>query len=288
MKKLFFAALVVAVLVIVSGCGVSQTPSGGATLPSDSGTPAATAVQAPTFKTAGVPSELTFTRRVATTHNKNTGTGTLTQEANFKVTGLLKEIDPASNELTRYAQRAFEFEQGQLAWTLAEKDDDADTKCNRITKVDSAGKEALDNFNIPVGATSGVTGLSGYDLLLVYNETTSELSVVGSLLVPVDVTTTIQVLGQNSICNGLKATASDTKKDTAVVKLPIVWQNVNLSQGSFRGNLVAQEPMGNNSKGTILSGYSTATFGAPVVVTDITILGDAGPWNVSWDLNFLA
>ncbi len=286
MRKLFFAVLVVAVLVVVSGCGASQTPSGGATLPSDTSVPSATAVQAPTFKTAGVPSELTFTRHVATTHNKSTGTGTLTQDANFKVTGLLKEIDPTSNELTRYAQRAFEFEQGQLAWTLAEKDDDADTKCNRITKVDGSGKEALDKLNIPIGVTSGATGLSGYDLLLVYNTTTSELSVVGSLLVPVDVTTTIQVLGQNAICNGLKTTASDTKKDTAAVKLPLVWQNVNLSQGSFRGSLVAQEPMGNNSKGTIVSGYSAATFGAPVVVTDITILGDDGPWNVNWDLNF--
>lgn len=291
MKKLFLLVLAAVALVITSGCGEKPAPADETSPTADTSEstatePAAEAVSTPTYSTSGVPSELTFTREVATTHNRLSGTGILTQNADFKITGFLKEIDPDSNEITRYAQRAFEFSEGQLEWTLVEKDDDGDTKCERITDVSSADREDLSNLNIPVGLTSGATGLSGYDLLLTYNETTAELAVAGKLLVPVEVTDTVIVLGQNAICNGLTATAAETTNDTAVVALPLVWQNVDLDNRSFRGSLIAQEPTGNDYIGTILSGYSAAIFKAPVVVTDITILGDDGPWNVSWDFNF--
>src|SRR3989344_245869 len=88
----------------------------------------------PPYLTSNTLTEITIERDATGPYNTKSLTGTREENLVFKITGYLKEIDPQSNDLTKYADRAFEFEDGKVEWTINQDSNDGDTKCTRIVK----------------------------------------------------------------------------------------------------------------------------------------------------------
>jgi hypothetical protein len=218
------------------------------------------------YKTSDKLSEITFTRDVSSQE--------VSQQASFKLTGYLQEIDPQSSSLVMYGDKAYTLKDGALEWELQES-----YNYGSLTEtIASSGKDEISNLNVywdngnPTPLTNG-----DYDIKLKYTEHgfneqgKSELEIVGKLLIPI-----------NENING------ETKKQSATVSFPINFLDHDITQKSFSNSFVAREGYENEWQGTIISGYQNAIFAQMkmVVTTDIPVLGNMGPWQVSWDLEF--
>ncbi|MBU0461380.1 MAG: hypothetical protein KJ574_02210, partial [Nanoarchaeota archaeon] len=216
----------------------------------------------------------------------------------FKISGYLKEIDPDSDELTRYSDKAYEFYQGTVEWEFEQTSNDGGTKCNYIYNVKGSGKDLISNLDVPYDTNGGKDGesnlvhLDTYDLKIKYNKIGRnggpELALVGKLLIPVDYTQSVIVTKPsahvNAICNGNTESTSVAMKDVAIMEFPITFLNLDMKYPILNGSLVAFEPSGNEWEGRVVSSDADVKFGGPVHVTPIFILGSEAPWGVYWHI----
>ena len=237
----------------------TENPTGG------SGSPE----QPKVYKTSDKLTEILLTRDVS-------GQG-ISQKASFKINGYLQEVDPFLDEDTQYSERAYILKDGTMEWSL---DEDYEYG-SFIETITSSGKDLISSLNVywDNGNPTPLTTNDIYKLKLVYNEHglneqgKSEFKTVGNgLLIPI-----------NQTENGIK------NVQTGIIRIPIKFLGLNPdTQKTFANSFVAKEPYENEWKGTILSGYQDAIFAemALVTVTDIPVLGNLGPWQVSWNIEF--
>lgn len=252
------------------------------------------------FSLADKPTDFVYTRVVAVPFNSQTSAGTLTENAFFKISGRLKEIDPTSSDLTRYSDRAFELLNGTVEWRFQEDSNDADPKCTRSITVSGNGKDFISNLDVVVDVNDGkdangnVAHLNGYDLRLTYKKQglsgKPEFALAGQILIPVDVTyiTTVHqsATGVRQVCDGSTESTTDTRKKSIPVQFPVTLLDFDTSKFSQSGELTANEPYGNEFEGkvTSISGAQEAKFTTFVTTTPVKILGNDGPWKVTWNI----
>jgi hypothetical protein len=218
------------------------------------------------YKTSPYLSEIIFTRDVSAQD--------ISQEASFKVTGYLQEIDPENSSLTFYSDKAYTFKDGALEWSLEES-----YVYGSLTEtITGSGQDQISDLNVYWDNEQPTLINNGdYDLKIGYKEhglneqDKPELRIFGKLLIPIDETE-----------NGV------TRKNAAIVQFPIRFIGYNLNPANFSDSFIAREGYENEWQGTITSGYKDAIFAemAMVTTTDIPVLGNLGPWHVSWDLKF--
>ena len=220
------------------------------------------------YKTSPYLSEMIFTR------DGSGQNGEITQHASLKVTGYMQEIDPTTSSLTTYSDRAYNFKDGTLEWTLEETYNYGSLD----ETITSSGKEKISDLNVywdngnPTPLTNGDYDLKwGYKEQGLNEQGKPELRTFGKLLIPITET-------ENGVTN----------KKSAIVQFPIRFIGYNLNPANFSDSFVAKEGYQNEWQGTIISGYKDAIFAemAMVTTTDIPILAILGPWHVSWNLKF--
>ncbi|MBI5228120.1 thrombospondin type 3 repeat-containing protein [Candidatus Micrarchaeota archaeon] len=248
----------------------------------------------PNYTIADNPSEIIFVRDFSNPYNVQTGTGILSEHATFKLSGRLREIDPMSNSLTRYSDRAFEFENGTVDWALDQLSNDGGTKCIRVNSVKGSGKDLISNLDVPYNVNEGkdsngnLVHLSNYDIKLIYNKNglsgKMELSIVGKVIVPVTYGYHLTV-GKNMVCDGSKTDVAFSRKEVAILQSPFTLLDVDPKVDPLTGSFLAREPVGNEIDGTIISGNKSVKFNNLVKITKITVLGSDGPWTVSWNID---
>ncbi|MBI5222808.1 thrombospondin type 3 repeat-containing protein [Candidatus Micrarchaeota archaeon] len=252
-----------------------------------------------TFLPSSLPTEITFSQDYAVPFNSQTQLGTMTEHATITIRGQLKEIKPTSSDLTRYYDRAFEFVNETVSWEIQQHTNDGGTKCVYIEDIAGSGSDKLENLNIPYNTGNGLAPdgsllhLKSYDLKIGYKKTglsgKSELEFLGSILIPIIHTSTVEVKQQSAnihtICSGKRETTSFSRKDVAITKLPVVLYGLNLEdQFSYSGSMQAIEPTGNEWEGRIISGEQNAKFKSLALITPITMRQNAGPWNINWKI----
>ncbi|MDP3742614.1 MAG: hypothetical protein Q8R15_04835, partial [Candidatus Micrarchaeota archaeon] len=124
--KIFFFSIVMffAFSFLVSAQSDFQEIGGDASAEDSSASEGALTALTRVFSLADKPTEITFTRTLSVPFNTQSNVGSITETASFKISGRLKEIDPDSNDLTRYADRAFEFQNGTIEWNFQQNSDD--------------------------------------------------------------------------------------------------------------------------------------------------------------------
>ncbi len=246
------------------------------------------------YLTSDMLTEITIERQSSGPMNTKTGTGTKSEKLIFKISGYLKEIDPESNDLTRYADRAFEFDKGTVQWTIEQDSNDANPKCTRITEIDSTGKDSIPKLNIYYETTDGQsTSISGQPLpssgklALKYTKQSisgkPEFELVGQVLIPVDIVETLEVHQTSpnvkTTCNGATETFSVQKKRSAVVKVPLTILNLDLSERTYAGELASEETYYGEEVPNADAELGYGVYGG---------FGEAisfdTPWKVSWNL----
>ena len=247
----------------------------------------------PNYTTSDTLSEITFTRDFEVPDNVQSGVGILSEKTTFKLTGYLKEIDPDSDDLTRYSDRAFEFENGTVEWHSEQIENDGSTRCMRTSGVKGSGKERISDLNIPYNINDGkdlngnLVHVDSYNLKLKYNKNGlsghPELSIVGKVLIPIEYTHS--EIPVDATCNGNDATETFTRKDVVQVWFPLTLLDVDPTNDPFSGSLVGREPVENELEGTVLSGDPSTKFDGLVKVSPIVTLGTDGPWDVSWNID---
>ncbi len=293
--KLFFVMAVMALflgLLLLNGNGCVQTQEQNENNPEENLSEGNEAPELPqvNYNTSNKLTEITLTREV--------DGGTVTQKASFKITGYLKEIAPESNSLTMYSDRAFDFNQGTVEWSMEESETDVGTDCTYITLVTSSGKEAISSLNVPWSTDEGkypngsLMHLSDWgNLKLTYkehgfnSESESEFALAGKILIPLTVTEKVELNKANSICGGYNYPRTATRLDEGNAGFPIVLLGLDLKSSNYAGSFNAFEPYGNSWEGTIVSGYQHAKFKSIVGGGEVPMPGDEAPWVVSWNIN---
>ena len=227
------------------------------------------------------------------------GAGSITQEATLKLSGYLHEIDPSSDELTRYADRAFELENGTIEWSINMLSDDGETYCHTIETISSEGTDSIANLDVHYGVDGGrdqngnIVHLDAYDLRLAYDEQglisgKPELSIVGSVLLPVDYTYSLFVTKKsahvNSVCSGSTTDVSYSQKDVAIVSFPMTVLDFDIDSLDQRGTFDAIQLQGNDPDWTISDQSIKFRSMGLVMVTDLRFPGYESPWHVSWNV----
>lgn len=251
----------------------------------------------PNYKTASKLTTITFSRVITGPYNTYNNAGARNQSVSLKITGYLKEIDPDANEFTRYGDKGYDFDQGAVEWTIDELENDGNTTgCNYITSAAGSGKDSIANLDVPYDTNNGkdsngnIAHLSSFDLKLKYVNTgltgKSELSIAGSLLIPIDVTETVIHGKSNLICGSTTQTTAVSRKDAAVAAFPL--KLLKTSTGaSLKGSLSAYETSNYfNNTSNIVSGTTDAQFGIPVFTGEGAYDIDSAPWNVTWEIEF--
>lgn len=232
------------------------------------------------YKTADKLTTITFSREL-------TSSG-VTQSANFKLTGYLREIDPETNPLNIYSDRAFVFEQANFEWNLEETETDVGNRCTRVVELWSSGNTQPSELNVYYELINGQgTSINGAELpdygnivIMYYNSGINELqgpqlSSRGELLLPVDIT-------ESTVC--------EDSTDTTIRKKSVTLDYYFEFYDSFSG-IPKQGTF--SSYGTFapvrpdaVSGYQNAALGFPVLVTSLSVPVDDAPWEVEWELEF--
>ncbi len=297
MKKSVNVSLVIAVMFIlvgllfVNGCGKpadtyteDQNQTYGDENPNQ---------QQPTetpkeYKTSDKLSTITLTRDLIDS------SGELSQHVSFKLSGYMKEIDPTSNDQTRYSDRAYTLDQGRIDWSIQELEILEGNNCRSTTTIGGEGNDSLSAYNVyynrdgPQKDDNGnIVHLKAYNIKISYIEHglneqgKSELKILGSLLMPVMNTYVETKKTTNALCGG-----TDSLMDNAILQIPIKFIGFNPDQKTFSNSFEAVEGYENQIQGTITSGYKEAVFAymTPVLVTEIPIPGNEASWKVSWNL----
>lgn len=251
----------------------------------------------PVYKTASKLTTITFSRVITGPYNINSNTGIRNQNVSLKITGYLKEIDPDSNDFTRYSDQGYEFNQGMVEWTIEELENDGNTTgCNYITSASGSGKDSIANLDVAYNTNEGkdsagnIAHLSSYDLRLKYKKTgltgKSELAIAGSLLIPINVTDTVVHGKTNLICGNTTQSATVSRKDIATAAFPMTLLNASTG-ASLNGSLSAYETANYfNNTSNIVSKTADASFGIPVFTGEGAYDINSAPWNVTWDIEF--
>ena len=269
-------------------------------VPEDTPTPGPGPTASPTpeperkFQTSGGLTELTFTRELAVPFNSRTGEGLLTQNASFKISGYLKEVEPRSHPLTLFNDRAYELEDGTVEWTFSEYQSDGGERCTYVTTVSGSGRKSISDLDVHYGVNDGrgadgqLNHIARYDLRVGFREEglsgRSECSLVGELLFPVVQTYTVMVNRSTAVCSGRRTSETIANRDVAIVRFPLTLLDLDPDQAYHSGVMTVREAVENEMEGTVLSGHKNVEFGPLVAVTSITILGTDGPWEVGWEI----
>jgi len=243
---------------------------------------------APVYKTATKLTTITLHRTIDGYYNTYSNTGVRDQD--------LKEVAPNSHELTLYGDRAYEFDQGKVKWDVSERAEYGDmVKCKYIDTTEGDAEDLIANLDVGYDTNDGrdddgnIVHMSVYDLRLRYKNIgmsgKAELDIVGSLIIPVTVTNTVNVLSSHTICSN--ATSSETATSTQVtpVKFPLTWLNPTLTSNQS-GNLTAYETSNDLDTSNITSTTAPAEFGLLPFVGKITVDNMHTPWTVTWNLEF--
>jgi len=249
----------------------------------------------PAYLTSNTLTEITIEREATGPYNTKTLTGTREENLVFKITGYLKEIDPQSNDLTSYADRAFEFENGKVEWTINQDSNDGGKDCTRIVDVSGSGKDDISKLNVFYEITDGQsTSISGKPLsssgkfALKYNRESlsgkPELILVGQVLIPFDITETVEVHQTSpnvkQLCNGATETTSSVRKRSATVKIPLTLSNLDLIGHEYIGSSILKETFGGMGEDQ----NAETSLGYGVFVGQSSFPSFDSPWKVSWNL----
>jgi len=248
------------------------------------------------FKTASRQSEIIFSRDIegtavnsAITVQNLSYSGRIT----FKVTGFLKETSPDSLEVSAYGNdRAFEFSNGKLEWSIDASETEVGDLCTYIRTLKSSGNEAIENLNIYYDSESPLP-MEGYGLALTFSKSNwryynnPTVSLDGKLLILMDKTTSVKLNKPSAICSGLREDAASTVKETKPIELPLLLLTDD-SQSSITGSSVVKEAFGDDPEATVVSGSQNVRFrGFSVVITSppLESFGPNRDWDISWSIN---
>ncbi|MBU0591121.1 hypothetical protein KKF81_05535 [Candidatus Micrarchaeota archaeon] len=249
--------------------------------------------------TSGRLTELIFTYDFTVPYNGYSGVGSITQEATLTVSGYLHEIDPDSNTLTRYSDRAFELENGTVDWSINIVSDDGDTYCHTIETITSKDKDEISNLDVHYGVDGGMdqngnlVHLDAYNLRVTYDEQglTSgkpELSVAGTILIPVNYSYSLTVTPKSThvstICNGNTESFGYGRNDVAIVSFPMTAVGFDIDSLDQGGEFDALQPEGNEYYWTVSDSNINLRPMGLILVTDITFPSYEAPWHVSWNM----
>jgi len=250
------------------------------------------------YLTSIKPTEIAFTHNFVIPYNVQTGIGVITENVAFNLTGYLREIDPSSSDLTLYADRAYELVNGTLEWEIKQSSDDGGTKCRRVTIIDGQGRDSISNLDVPYDTNYGLDNqgnlvhLNSYDLKATYNKNglsgKPELSLVGTLLIPVTLTDSVFITQTSAkvktLCNGNDQDFSVSRKDIAILKFPMTVLGFDPDKVGQGGEFNAIEQPSGFSIWTISD--SNIKFGSInlVLVTDISSPTKVSPWYVTWSI----
>lgn len=220
----------------------------------------------------------------------------LDEEVNITVTGYLKEVDPESNSLTTYSDRAFDFEQGKVKWDIQGTLTDKTKDCEYDTQITGKGEDSISDLNVlygkydnPYDNNGNLIRLNDYGRLnLGYRAngysteiTRKEISTLGKMIIPIierdDVIVTKPSANVDAICDGQTESTHGIINESAQLQLPFTWLDVNPDNSQFRDSFVIKDDK-------ILSGFGNAKIGMWPVLT--TPLQGNGEWTVSWEFNF--